>query len=121
MNKTITAMLVAVVLFAGAHVTFAATQCGDNSLNNASSTVIYIACGNGSPESVIGGWGTTNAGVPHMSQGQVATDANGIHSTCQWMNGCVNVYGTPWYAGLISALKASISPEAFQHWINLQK
>lgn len=110
-NKISTSLLVLSMIVGFAQITHAATL--DCSITNCGS--------NGNPEMVTGGWGTTNSGVPHLSQGQVATDDNGIHSTCQWMNGCVDVYHTDWYKNLIQALRTQLGDSGFQTWINLQK
>lgn len=97
------------------------TQCGDVSLNNASSTTINVSCGSGSPETVIGGWGTTNSKVPRLVQGQTVHDDLGIPATCQWIMGCVDVYHTTWYKGLIDSLHSQMGDTSFNRWVKLVK
>lgn len=114
---TVLALLVSV--YGVVHVALADTQCGDPHLSNATTT--YIACGNGNPENIQGGWGTTNSEVPHLSQGQSATDDNGFATTCQWATGCVDVFHTDWYKNQMSSLRAQLGDSLFQMWVGMRK
>ncbi len=54
---------------------------------------------NGSPETVVNAWGTTNAELPHIKQGQTMTLMNGESFTCPaWFPMyCVDITGTSWF------------------------
>lgn len=54
----------------------------------------FISCGNGSPENVVNVWGTTNAQLPHILQGQTV---NGEYCPAWFPMYCVDIRGTAWY------------------------
>jgi hypothetical protein len=101
--KKIILSLAVLGLFVSFHGNAKADVCGDPSLNNASSSVVYITCGgNGNPELVVGGWGTTNSEVPHLKSGESRILLNGVLGICPfWFpSGCVDTTGTAWYRSL---------------------
>ncbi len=109
--KKIIMLVAAVGILAASHVTFAASC----DVNNP------CVSGNGNPALVVGGWGTTNSGVPNLTIGQSATDDNGISSTCQWMSGCVDIYHTKFYKNQISILRDQLGDSEFIRWVNIAK
>lgn len=122
MNKKLAmSVLVIIGVFGMSHVAFAdpVTACGNPALSDMSTT--YVSCGGGNPATVMGGWGTTNGGVPAVAQGQTVTDDLGMSSTCQFFIGCVDIYHTQWYLNQIAALRTQLGDTAFQYWVSLVK
>ncbi len=93
MNKLlITLAVVGVIAFA---IPASADTCGV--AVDASSTP--VACGNGSPESVVGPWGFTNSQLPHILQGQSVVMSNGITAICPFWFAmyCVDISHTQYF------------------------
>lgn len=111
------------VIFGFSGTALASQQCGNPALNNASSTVQYVACDNGSPENVVGGWGTNNAGVPHVHPGQMVTDDVGISSACPefFSHDCVDITHTPYYIQQMKNLAAQLqSAQIISQFLKMQ-
>lgn len=110
MNKKVIAIFALILMFSLSHIAHADTiDCS------------VVSCGGGNPALLVGGWGTSNSGVPAVSMGQTVTDDLGMSSTCQFSTGCVDIYHTAWYENLISALKIQLGTTGFQYWVSLMK
>ena len=115
--------LVAIIGFAG-HAS-ADTKCGNPALSDANTT--YTNCDGGSPEMVVGGWGTTNSAVPHVKGGDTVVDEGGVVNICPASIAiCVDLTHTAWYRTQMLTLGKQlkdfgITGGRFSYWINLAK
>lgn len=90
-----------------------AASCGE--IDPITNTVVQ--CGNGSPETVVNGYGVKNGDVQRLAPGQTVADAAGITSTCPvWFSaqmGCVNIFGTEVYKGQARSLARQLQASGF--------
>ncbi len=102
------------------------TECGDPSLNNASSTITRIACGNG-PINTIMPWGN-EATMPKISAGQFVIDESGFKvwaPNFDYQAGWVDLTHTDYYRNQMRALAIQLNAGAilnqfpmFVGWLN---